>query len=179
MHSAGVQTTDPPDTEQDVVRRQSTRVVGVPTRSAHADVGEDVHSQLLTEPVLIINQRVTRGRPLEYSISTPDGQPIGAVREVHRTLLTKARDSMSGRKQSTRAYRLRVIDANSHVLLTLTRPYERFKMLHTMIVEGPDGSHIGTITQETLGFRGAQHTHTHCSATSPPPQSLGAAALGL
>lgn len=105
-------------------------------------------SPILTEPVLIINQRgklfeVT----VEFSIYDQSGRPIGAVKEVGRNVLTKA---ISGRSDATRRYRLQVQDEQGRTVLSLDRPATFIRS--RMIVAWSDGRPVGQIAQKSFGF---------------------------
>lgn len=113
--------------------------------SQHADAAK---SPILTEPVLIINQRgklfeVT----VEFSIYDQSGREIGAVKEVGRNVLTRA---ISGRSDATRRYRLQVQDEYGQIVLSLDRPATFIRS--KMIVAWPDGRPVGQIAQKSLGL---------------------------
>jgi hypothetical protein len=63
-------------------------------------------------------------------------------------------DKLRGLDDSSRTYRLQVVDTNGQVVLAMTRP-EVWGLRSCMTVEGPGGSPIGEIVQETRGLLGS------------------------
>ncbi|WP_206446184.1 phospholipid scramblase-related protein [Agrococcus sp. KRD186] len=130
-----------PRSTDNAIRRQ-VRDLGV---SQHVNA---VGSPILTEPVLIINQRgklfeVT----VEFAIYDQAARQIGSVKEIGRNAFTKA---ISGRSDATRRYRLQVQDERGQVVLSLDRPATLIRS--KMIVAWPDGRPIGQISQKSLGL---------------------------
>lgn len=131
-------------------------------RRAGADGSQVGGGTLFTEPVLVVNQKAKLfGSTTGYAVYDQNGQQLGTVREGHRDLMTKASDRFRGRTDETRTYRLQVVDMNDRVLMAMTRPEKWFTSKSKMIVEGPDGTPMGQIAQETLGLMGGLATLAH------------------
>ncbi|MDO8147502.1 phospholipid scramblase-related protein [Isoptericola sp. b515] len=107
-------------------------------------------TSLFTEQVLVVNQKAKFFEvKAEYGVFDQHGHRIGAVREVGRSLMTKA---LGQRSDQNRAVRLQVVDLDGRVRLTLTRPA---KILRSKVTIGlPDGTPVGQIVQKNLGLTG-------------------------
>jgi uncharacterized protein YxjI len=103
---------------------------------------------LLTEPVLVVNQK-TKIIELtnEYAVFDASGTQLGAVRQTGQTTLKKAARLLTSLDQFM-THTLEVTDASGTTLLTLTRPRKVFKS--TILVQRPDGSEVGRIVQENM-----------------------------
>ena len=113
---------------------------------------------LLTEQLLVVNQKAKLvGKTLRYDIFDQEGQRLGTISEIQRDLVKRASDSYRRRNEASREYRLRVTDTNDRVLLTMTRPEARLRS--HLIVQRPDGTTIGQITQESFGVAGGPGRH--------------------
>lgn len=141
--------------------------IGRQVRRAGADEVVSGGGTLYTEPVLVINQKVKMfGSNPGYAVYAPSGQQLGKVQVVRRSLTTVASDKFRGRNEETRTYRLQIVDMNDRILIGMTRPAEWFTSKSKMIVEGPDGTKIGTISQETHGLVGGLATVAHAGLSS-------------
>jgi uncharacterized protein YxjI len=115
---------------------------GVPDRAQSGD------EALLTEPVLVVNQKAKIfGLNAEYAVYDQQGRQIGAVREVGQRLIKKA----MGAGGAHGTHRFEVLDPNGRVLIGLTRPAMLLKSKMTVV--GARGTH-GEIVQKTLGVIG-------------------------
>jgi uncharacterized protein YxjI len=127
-------------------------------------------SSLFTHGTLVVQQK-TKLIELtnEYKISDPDGQQIGAVRQVGQSKAKKALRLISSVDQFM-THKLEVVDASGDVVLQLTRPAKllksrvevadgsgnaigRIRQLNAIgkirfALEGPDGSEVGTLNGE-------------------------------
>lgn len=126
------------------VKRQMERI-GARSVAARTD------SPLLTDQVLVVNQQARlRGANVSYAIHNQAGLRIGAVEEVGRGIVRRSTARVVGRPDSSRTYRLQVIDADGGVLFTMTRPDVVLKS--KMTVRTLDGKTVGQIVQKTMGF---------------------------
>jgi hypothetical protein len=143
---------DPRPTQPVRVSRKVERQV----RRVGADRGQTGGGTLLTEDVLVVNQKAKLiGSTLAYEVYDQRGHQLGAFQEVRRDLATKMSDKMRGRGESNRTFRFEVVDMQGNVLLAMTRPEHWFSARTSMAIEGPDGIPMGYITQETTGLRDA------------------------
>lgn len=132
---------------------------------------------LLTEDVLVVNQKAKLvGSTLAYDVYDQRGQRLGAFQEVRRDLTTVMGDRMRGRSDSDRTYRFQVVDPQGRVLLAMTRPEQWFTLKSSMAIEGPDGTTIGQIAQETHGLRAAGAATLQAGAGLAAFTGLGAVA---
>lgn len=128
-------------------------------RRAGVDDTQSGGGSLYTEPVLVINQKIRMfGSNPGYAVYSQNGDQLGRVQGVRRDLMTTASDKLRGRTDQTRTYRLQIVDMNDRVLIAMTRPAEWFTSKSKMIVEGPEGTTIGKISQETHGLVGGLAT---------------------
>ena len=124
-------------------------------RNAGANGSRVGGGTLLTEPVVVVSQRVKRfGFTTGQGVYDQHGHQLGVVEEVNdrpgdhtRTQIDRVRDR-----------RLHVVDMNHRVVLVLIRPEVSFNLKSKMLVEAPDGTPLGSICQETLGVAGALAT---------------------
>lgn len=132
---------------------------------------------MLTEPILIVSQKARlHGSNVEYAIRNQHGLQVGAVQEVGRGILRKAKDRHRNRTDNTREYRLHIVNSRGQVLMAIARP--RLWLKSKMIVMSPDGRQIGQIAQETLGVIGGFPTVAHAALTGWT-QKLDSAVEGL
>ncbi|WP_460736862.1 phospholipid scramblase-related protein [Nocardioides ginkgobilobae] len=103
-----------------------------------------------------------------FSLSAPDGRPLGEVREVGRGAMRKLVDP---RSDGSRTYRLEVNDANGQPILVMMRPATWSKS--RMSVDGPGGQRIGYVVQDRSSFAGGVS-----SAVQSARSVLGGAAAG-
>lgn len=156
---------------------RTSRKVERQVRRAGADRGQTGGGTLLTEDVLVVNQKAKLiGSTLAYEVYDQRGQQLGAFQEVRRDLTTVMGDRMRGRSDSDRTYRFQVVDARGAVLLAMTRPEQWFTFKSSMAIEGPDGATIGQIAQETHGLRAAGAATLQAGAGLAAFTGLGAVA---
>ncbi len=128
-------TTDTPDR----IRRQVQDQAGVADRATG-------RGDLLTEPVLVVNQKVKLIELTnEYAIFDADGQQIGAVRQVGQSAARKILRALTEVDQFL-THRLELVDTRGTVLLRMTRPAKFIKS--KVVVEGGDGRPVGEIVQQ-------------------------------
>ncbi|KQY25543.1 hypothetical protein ASD16_02835 [Cellulomonas sp. Root485] len=100
---------------------------------------------LLTESVLVVNQRATLfGTKSEFGVFDQRGRRIGAVREKGHSVSR----AMMGGENGTR--RLQIVDVDGRALMTITRPAKVWKSRFVLV--GADGRQVGEIVQENLGL---------------------------
>lgn len=156
---------------------RASRKVERQVRRAGADRGRPGGGTLLTEDVLVVNQKARLvGSALAYDVYDQRGQRLGAFQEVRRDLTTVMSDRMRGRSDTSRTYRFQVVDAEGRVLMAMTRPEQWFTLKSSMAVEGPDGTAIGQIAQETHGLRAAGAATLQAGAGLAAFTALGAVA---
>jgi uncharacterized protein YxjI len=98
---------------------------------------------LFTESVLVVSQKPKLIEVnAEYAIFDQNGNRIGSVQEVGRTLM---KNLLGPVPTSSKAKRLNVLDAGGQVLLTLSRPAAIVRSIVT--VRRSDGTEIGQIIQ--------------------------------
>ena len=169
----------PPTASEDLPAQpvRTSRKVERQVRRAGADRGQTGGGTLLTEDVLVVNQKAKLiGSTLAYEVYDQRGQQLGAFQEVRRDLTTVMGDRMRGRSDSDRTYRFQVVDARGAVLLAMTRPEQWFTFKSSMAIEGPDGATIGQIAQETHGLRAAGAATLQAGAGLAAFTGLGAVA---
>lgn len=169
----------PPTASEDLPAQpvRTSRKVERQVRRAGADRGQTGGGTLLTEDVLVVNQKAKLiGSTLAYEVYDQRGQQLGAFQEVRRDLTTVMGDRMRGRSDSDRTYRFQVVDARGAVLLAMTRPEQWFTFKSSMAIEGPDGATIGQIAQETHGMRAAGAATLQAGAGLAAFTGLGAVA---
>jgi uncharacterized protein YxjI len=156
---------------------RASRKVERQVRRVGADRGQAGGGTLLTEDVLVVNQKAKLvGSTLAYDVYDQRGQRLGAFQEVRRDLTTVMSDRMRGRSNTDRTYRFQVVDAQGRVLMAMTRPEQWFTLKSSMAVEGPDGTTIGQIAQETHGLRAAGAATLQAGAGLAAFTALGAVA---
>jgi uncharacterized protein YxjI len=127
------------------VSRATEEIVGDVhrARAAGADQGG---GSVLTEPVLVVNQKVKVFEiNNEYAIFDQRGRQIGAVRQVGQS---RARKMMRvlGSYDQFMTHKLQVVDTHGTVLLALTRPAKFVKS--RVIVQDGGGNEVGQIVQQ-------------------------------
>jgi hypothetical protein len=156
---------------------RTSRKVERQVRRVGADRGRTGGGTLLTEDVLVVNQKAKLiGSTLAYEVYDQRGQQVGAFQEVRRDLTAVMGDRMRRRSDSDRTYRFQVVDARGAVLLAMTRPEQWFTFKSSMAIEGPDGATIGQIAQETHGLRAAGAATLQAGAGLAAFTGLGAVA---
>lgn len=103
---------------------------------------------LLTEEVLFVSQKIKLLEVnAEYTIFNQHGHRVGGVREVGNNFAKKAAgvDQLGSK-------RLKIVDVDGTLLMTLTRPVSILKS--TVTVRDPEGGEIGQIVQKNLGLLG-------------------------
>jgi uncharacterized protein YxjI len=103
---------------------------------------------MFTEPVLIVNQKaklieITN----EYAVFDQHGTQLGAVREVGQTALKKAARVLTSLDQFM-THSLQIVDMNSVVQLTVTRPAKLFKS--KFVIGDGAGAEVGHIVQKNV-----------------------------
>ena len=119
--------------------QQQVRRAGVPSRAMPSE------SPLLTEPVLVVNQKAKLfERSAEYAVFDRGGRRLGTVREVDQRFLKKA----MGGGGANGTHRFQVVDVSGQVVLSLLRPAKVLKS--KMVVIGVGGAQ-GEIVQKNVG----------------------------
>ena len=136
---------------------RTSKKVEQQARTAGADNGEAGGGTLFTEQVLVINQKAKLfGSTLGYAIYNRNGQQLGTIQEIRRSLATKRKDKRRGRTDSIRTLRFQVVDLNGRILLALTRPQSGwFTGKAKLVIEGPGGAPIGQVVLESYGVGGS------------------------
>lgn len=117
--------------------------------TADTSATPDGDDALFTAPTLVVAQTTKLFEVnIGYTICDGRGHRIGTAVEVGQNLVKVLTRS----PETTRAYKLHILDANGRVRIVLTRPPTMFRS--TMIVHGPHGAGIGRIVQKTLGITG-------------------------
>lgn len=156
---------------------RTSRKVERQVRRAGADGGATGGGTLLTEDVLVVNQKAKLvGSTLAYDVFDQRGQRLGAFQEVRRDLAAVMGDRMRGRSGCHRPYRFQVVDPQGGVLMAMTRPEQWFTFKSRMTIEGPGGTTIGEIAQETHGLRAAGAATLQAGATLAAFTGLGTVA---
>jgi hypothetical protein len=100
---------------------------------------------LLTEPVLVVGQSAGYA----YSISDREGEPIGSVRRVRRSMVRRLlrRISMS---ESDLQQHLHVLDVQGDVVLELARPSTSARSMSRLFVRDSNGNDVGQLVQQKI-----------------------------
>jgi uncharacterized protein YxjI len=103
---------------------------------------------LLTEPILVVNQKVKIIELTnEYFVSDQNGNRIGSVAEVGQSTAKKIARFVSSLDQfMTHRYEIR--DADEQPVLVLTRPRKIVKS--SFVVTRPDGTEVGQVKQNNV-----------------------------
>jgi uncharacterized protein YxjI len=103
---------------------------------------------LLTEPVLVVNQKVKLIELTnEYEVFDQNGAQIGSVAQVGQSTLKKAARLVSSLDQfMTHTYEIR--DAHEQPVLVLTRPRKFVKSKFQ--ITNPDGTTVGDVVQKSV-----------------------------
>ena len=110
--------------------------------------GGPVGGGLLEQQVLVVNQKVKLIElNNEYAIYDQNGTQIGAIRQVGQSALKKA-VRLLGNLDQYFTHSLQVVDANGHVVLTVTRP-AKFVKSKVHVADGA-GNPIGSIVQQNM-----------------------------
>jgi uncharacterized protein YxjI len=103
---------------------------------------------LMTEPVLVVNQKV---KIIElnnqYGVFDQNGVQIASVDQVGQSNIKKAMRLVSSFDQFM-THQLHVTDNDGQVILQLTRPRKMIKS--SVVVQDPQGSEIGRIVQKNV-----------------------------
>jgi len=154
--TAGRQMVDPPAVENvGRAANRRNRKIEQQARKAGADSRRIGGGTLLTEPVVVVSRRAKRfGFATGQAVYDQHGGLLGVVEEV------ADRPHRGGRTPSDRVgeHRLHLVDMNHRVILALIRPELSFNLKSKLLVEGPDGTPLGSISQETLGVAGVLAT---------------------
>ena len=103
---------------------------------------------LLSEPVLVVNQKVKLIELVnEYQVFDQHGRQVAAVREVSVGKAKKALRFVSSIDQFM-THRLEITDPGGTVVLQLTRPAKLVKS--RLVVSDPAGREIGAIVQKNV-----------------------------
>lgn len=101
---------------------------------------------LLTEPVLVVNQKVKLIElNNEYAVYDQHGTQIGAVRQVGQSAVKKAVRLLTSWDQFL-THKLQIVDMQGNVVLALTRPAKVVKS--RVIVQDAMGAEVGQIVQQ-------------------------------
>lgn len=147
---------DPPAVENaERTANRRNRKIEKQARKAGADSSRLGGGTLLTEPVVVVGRQVGRfGFAKGQGIYDQHGNQLGVVEEVddgpHRRTGTPS--------DRVGEHRLHVVDMNHRVVLALIRPELSLNLKSRLLVKGPDGTPLGSISQETLGVAGALAT---------------------
>ena len=152
VSSNGRPSVDPPVGQSYVptTSRDTTTVARDLTRAGVAPIsGAGVGSgSVLTEPVLIVNQRAKLIEVNnEYAIFDQHGQQIGAIRQVGQSAAKKAVRLLSSYDQFF-THRLQIVDRVGNVLLQVTRPAKFMKS--RVIIADSLGNELGHIVQQNV-----------------------------
>ena len=109
---------------------------------------DDALPSLLTEPVLVVNQKMKLIELVnEYKVFDQHGAQIGSVAQVGQSTLKKAARLVSSLDQfMTHTYEIR--DALEQPVLVLTRP--RKFMKSRFQITKPDGTVVGDVAQKNV-----------------------------
>ncbi|MCZ7528198.1 MAG: phospholipid scramblase family protein [Acidimicrobiia bacterium] len=103
---------------------------------------------LLTEPVLVVNQKVKLIELTnEYQVFDQQGNVLGSVAQVGQSALKKAARLLTSLDQFM-THTLEIRDAAGEPVLRLTRPRKIFKS--SFVVDRADGTQVGTIRQKNV-----------------------------
>lgn len=158
--------------------KKERKTIAAQARAVGADDGRVGGGTLLTESVLMVNQKAKRaGKFAEYDIFNRGGQRLGKVREISGVpwwMRSRGRENVD----SVREYRLHLVDANGHVIVNITRPLLQLNLHSELFVWGASGNPIGRIRQETHGFQGVVIGITDDPWGEGVPRSMGKAVGG-
>lgn len=155
--TAGVTALDPPVHKPLVSHGLSIPGVHAPIPSVY------------TESRFLVSQKARlMGRNANFSLTAPDGRPLGEVREVGRGAMRKLVDQ---RPDETRTYKLEVTDAQGQLLLAMVRPATWGKS--RMSIDGPGGQRIGYVVHDRSSFVGGV-----ASAVQSARSALGRSTIG-
>lgn len=152
-HAADTNPSEAPLTQVQAVRnsgRRNGKVVRQARKAGATGTGELGNGTILTESVLVINQKPRRfeQRP-EYTIYDRDGRELGVVRETgYNFLLHK----FSLQTERSRKRTLEVLDNGGNLIYRLDRPGKMIKP-KVMLVSA-DGEVIGSFGRNRLFSRG-------------------------
>lgn len=105
-------------------------------------------SGLLEARVLVVNQRARRrAANVEYDVYDQNGERLGGVQEIGRGLVRRLGDRGA---ESSRRYRLQIVDSAGRVVVAMLRPTSWGKS--KMIVSSSNGMPIGSIAQANFGI---------------------------
>jgi uncharacterized protein YxjI len=127
---------------------ESDRVVDQVQRQAGLEPSTAGGGTLLTEPVLVVNQKAKLIELVaEFKVFDQHGTQIGSVAQVGQTTLKKVARFMTSLDQfMTHTYEIR--DASERPVLVLTRP--RKIMKSRFAITRPDGAPVGEVVQKNL-----------------------------
>jgi uncharacterized protein YxjI len=148
--SHGRQSTDPPGGTIHVptVERKTEKVQADVLKAGVAPGVEPGGGTLLTEPVLVVNQKAKLIEVNnEYAVYDQNGRQIGAVRQVGQSTAKKVMRVLSSLDQYM-THKLQVVDMTGTPVLALTRPAKLMKS--RVVVQDGTGAEVGEIVQENV-----------------------------
>jgi uncharacterized protein YxjI len=169
VSSHGKQSVDEPvgGSHVPVVQRASSKIVA-DVAKVGAATGAVGGGHLLTEPVLVVNQKAKVIEVnSEYAIYDQHAQQIGAVRQVGQSTAKKVVRVLANVDQFL-THKLQVVDLQGNVVLALTRPAKFVKS--RIIVQDGTGAEIGHVVQQNaigkirFGLEAGGHLHGTISA---------------
>ena len=103
---------------------------------------------LFTEPALVVTQKPNYfGVNYVYSIADREGEPIGSVRRVGHSVVTKLLRHLSLFDTDLR-HTLHIFDVQGNVVLELARPSQVVKLRSRLIVRDGNGHDVGEIVEQ-------------------------------
>lgn len=131
-----------------VDNRDRSRIVGDMTRAGVAAGQGAGTGSLLTEPVLVVNQKPKLIEVhSEYAIYDQNAVQIGAIREVGQSATKKAMRMLTSFDQFM-THKLQIVDMAGSVHMQVTRPAKFMKS--RVILQDGYGQEIGDIVQQNV-----------------------------
>jgi uncharacterized protein YxjI len=131
-----------------VVDRDRAKVANDLTRAGVAPVHGGGTGSILTENVLIVNQKAKLIEVNnEYAIYDQNAQQIGAIRQVGQSMAKKAARVLTSFDQFM-THKLQIVDNVGNVVLQVTRPAKVMKS--RVIIANGYGQEIGQIVQQNM-----------------------------
>jgi uncharacterized protein YxjI len=128
--------------------RDPAKVANDLARAGVAPVQGGGTGSILTEPILIVNQKAKLIEiNNEYAIFNQHAQQIGAIREVGQSAAKKAVRLLTKYDQFL-THKLQIVDGYGNVLLQVTRPAKVMKS--RVIIMNGQGQEIGQIVQQNV-----------------------------
>jgi uncharacterized protein YxjI len=130
------------------VQRSPDKIRQDVTRAGAQGAGMPGGGTVLTEPVLVVNQKAKIFELTnEYAVFDREANQIGAVRQVGQSTARKALRLLTSLDQYL-THRLEIVDTRGSVILRLTRPAKLLKS--RIVVEDAGGREIGQIVQQNV-----------------------------